>query len=196
MCRLLLIACVLFAPVVHATVLVPAEFREVVQGSELIAYGRVVDTRPQWADGRTRIDTVVTVEVASWLKGGSDDTITFKVPGGEMGRYRSVLIGAPVFKPGDEAVLFLKSDGSEFPIVFGLNQGVFRVRIDPDTGRRMVVPPPLMATSSAPEVVTRGAATRRPLALDEFGAQVRAAMAPLPGAPGRAAAAERRGAGR
>src|SRR6476620_8508633 len=108
--RLLVVVCVLVAPVLHATVLVPAEFREVVQGSELIAYGRVVDTQAQWADGRTRVDTVVTVDVASWLKGGADATVTFKVPGGEMGRYRSVMVGAPVFQRGDEAVLFLKSD--------------------------------------------------------------------------------------
>ena len=194
--RLLLIALVLFAPVVHATVLVPAEFREVVQGSALIAYGRVVDVRAQWGDGRARIDTVVTVEVASWLKGGSDQEITFKVPGGEMGRYRSVIVGAPVFQPGDEAVVFLKSDGSDLPIVFGLNQGVFRVRIDATTGRRMVVPPPLMATSNGAEVVTRGAANRKPVALDEFGAQVRAVLAQRPGAQVRAGVAARPGAGR
>ena len=180
--RLLMVVCVLVAPVLHATVLVPAEFREVVQGAELIAYGRVVDTQAQWADGRTRIDTAVTVDVASWLKGGADGTVTFKVPGGEMGRYRSVMVGAPVFQRGDEAVLFLKSDGTDLPIVFGLNQGVFRVRIDPSTGRRMVVPPPLMASGDTPEVVRRGAANRRPLALDEFGAQVRAVMAQRPGA--------------
>ena len=180
--RLLLILCVLFAPTVYATVLVPAEFREVVQGSELIAYGRIVDTRPQWADGRSRIDTVVTVEVGSWLKGGSDGTITFKVPGGEMGRYRSVMVGAPVFRSGDEAVLFLKSDGSELPIVFGLNQGVFRVKIDPGTGRRMVVPPALLASGDAPEILKRGAANRRPMALDEFDARVRAVLAQLRGA--------------
>ena len=178
--RLLLIACVLFGTVARATVLVPSEFREVVQGSELIAYGRVVDVRPQWTDNRTRIDTVITLEVASWLKGGSEGTIIFKVPGGEMGRYRSVIVGAPTFQSGDEAVLFLKSDGSDLPIVFGLNQGVFRVRIDPDTGRRVVVPPVVMASANATEVVKRGAANRRPVSLDEFGAQVRAAMAPLP----------------
>jgi len=179
--RLLLIAYVLFGTVAHATVLVPAEFREVVQGSELIAYGRIVDVRPQWADNRTRIDTIVTLEVASWLKGGSDGTITFKVPGGEMGRYRSVMVGAPTFQPGDEAVLFLKSDGSDLPVVFGLNQGVFRVKIDPETGRRLVVPPALMASGNTPEVVRRGAANRRPVALDEFGAQVRSVLA-QPGA--------------
>ena len=56
---------------VNATVVVPAEFREVVGGSELIAYGTVVDVRSGWADGRSRIESVVTVDVAAWYKGGS-----------------------------------------------------------------------------------------------------------------------------
>ena len=114
--------------------LVPAEFSEIVGGSEIIAYARVVDVRPEWADGRRWIDSVVTAEVVSYLKGGSDETITFKVPGGQLGRYRSVVVGAPVFTRGDEAVLFLKSNaahGGSLPDVFGLNQGVFRVRVDP-----------------------------------------------------------------
>jgi hypothetical protein len=93
-------------------------------------------------------------------------------------------------------VVFLKSDGSDLPIVFGLNQGVFRVRIDATTGRRMVVPPPLMATGNGAEVVTRGAANRKPVALDEFGAQVRAVLAQRPGAQVRAGVAPRPGAGR
>jgi hypothetical protein len=194
--RLLLIASVLIAPVVHATVLVPAEFREVVQGSELIAYGRVVDVRAQWGDGRARIDTIVTVDVASWFKGGSDAEITFKVPGGEMGRYRSVMVGAPVFQRGDEAVVFLKSDGSDLPIVFGLNQGVFRIRIDSTTGRRMVVPPMMMAAGNTAEVITRGDPNRKLVTLDEFGAQIRVALSQGPAVKGRAGAAQRAGAGR
>ena len=95
-----------------ATVLVPAEFSEIVGGSQIIAYARVVDVRPEWADGRRWIDSVVTAEVVSYLKGGSEETITFKVPGGRLGRYRSVVVGAPVFARGDEAVLFLKSNAS------------------------------------------------------------------------------------
>ena len=75
-------------PALHATVIVPAEFREVVPGPELIAYGRVVDVQAQWADDRRRIDSVVTVDVLSWFKGGTDGTVAFVVPGGEIGRYR------------------------------------------------------------------------------------------------------------
>lgn len=177
------VASVLVTSVASATVLVPAEFSEIVGGSQIIAYARVVDVRPEWADGRRWIDSVVTAEVVSYLKGGPEETITFKVPGGRLGRYRSVVVGAPVFARGDEAVLFLKSDaahGESLPNVFGLNQGVFRVKVDPRTGQRMVVPPPVTAAGPAagePQAVKRGAIDRRPLAFDAFGARVREAMA-------------------
>jgi hypothetical protein len=166
----------LLTPALHATVIVPAEFSEVVAGSELIAYGRVVDVHAEWADGRRRIDSVVTVDVMSWFKGGSETTLSFVVPGGEMGRYRQVTIGAPVFKPGDEAVLFLKRQGAPMPYVFGLNQGVFRVRPD-QRGVRQVTTPALLARSGVTEAVRRGAVTRKPVGLDEFGAQIRSVMA-------------------
>jgi hypothetical protein len=177
------VASVLVTSVASATVLVPAEFSEIVGGSESSAYARGVDVRPEWADGRRWIDSVVTAEVVTYLKGGSDGTITFKVPGGRLGRYRSVVVGAPVFARGDEAVLFLKSNGTpgeSLPDVFGLNQGVFRVRVDPRTGQRMVVPPPVMATepvAGQAQPVRRGAIDRRPLAFDAFGARVREVMA-------------------
>jgi hypothetical protein len=162
---------------VHATVVLPAEFREVVAGSTIIAHVQIVEVRPEWADGRRRIDSLVSASVVSYLKGGnSGRTIAFKVPGGELGRYRSVTVGAPVFKPGDEAVLFLSSSDGAPLHVFGLNQGVFRVRPDPVSGRRMVVTPIVVASGEAPEKITRGSAVRRPLALEDFGAQVRAVL--------------------
>jgi len=163
---------------VNATVVVPAEFREVVGGSELIAYGTVVDVRSGWADGRSRIESVVTVDVAAWYKGGNERTLAFVVPGGEVGRYRSVMIGAPVFKPGDQAFLFLKTRGAERPYVFGLNQGVFRVSVDAN-GVRQVTTPLLMATGDAPERVQRGARGRKPISIDEFGRQLRSVMGAL-----------------
>jgi hypothetical protein len=172
------VACVLVSTMASATVLVPAELREIVAGSEIIAYARVVEVRPEWADGRRWIDTVVTAEVVSYLKGGPAETIAFKVPGGRLGRYRSVFVGAPVFARGDEAVLFLKPHGDDLADVFGVSQGVFRVRVDPRTGQRIVVPPPIMASGSpdTAQPLTRGAVERKPLPFAEFGARVREAM--------------------
>jgi hypothetical protein len=176
------VASVLVTSVAGATVLVPSDFREIVGGSQIIAYARIVDVRPEWADGRRWIDTVVTAEVVSYLKGSAEDTITFKVPGGQLGRYRSVMVGAPVFARGDEAVLFLKTHGDALPDVFGLNQGVFRVRVDARTGQRMVVPPPLMSTvtGDATQPIKRGSLDRKPLEFAAFGARVREVMASTP----------------
>lgn len=164
------------ASVLRATVLVPAEFREVVAGSQIIVYGRVAETRVEWAAGRRGIDTIVTFEAGTYLKGGPAETVTFKVPGGQIGRYKNVMVGAPEFRPGDEAVLFLSAQGPSMAHVFGLNQGVFRVRVDPATGARLVVAPPLVARGDAAETVRRGAATRRSLTLDAFAGEVRSAM--------------------
>ena len=171
------IVCLLSAPALSATVLLPAEFHEVVAGSQVIAHARVVEVRSEWVDGRRRIETVVTAEVISPLKGELGRTLSFKVPGGQIGRYRSVTVGAPQFRRGEEAVLFLNNAGEPGLQVFGLNQGVFRVRQDQISGRRVVVTPPLVGMNETPERVVRGAASRRPMELDAFGAQVRTVMA-------------------
>ena len=159
-----------------ATVLIPAEFREIVSGSQIIVHGRVSDIRTEWTTGRRRIESVVTLEASSFYRGTASRTVTFRVPGGQIGRYKSVTVGAPEFRRGDEVVLFLKAQGPAVPQVFGMNQGVFRVRVDARTGRRLVTQPIVMARTAMPEVVSRGARDRRPLPLDQFAAQVKTVL--------------------
>ena len=165
-----------FVPALSATVLIPSEFREIVSGSQIIVYGRVSDIRPEWIDGRRRIESVITLDAASFYRGTSARSVTFRVPGGQIGRYKSVTVGAPEFKAGDEVVLFLKAQGPSVPQVFGLNQGVFRVKVDDRTGRRLVTQPIVMATGTAPQRVVRGARDRQPLPLDQFAAQIRTVL--------------------
>jgi hypothetical protein len=165
-----------FTPPLSATVLVPAEFREIVTGSQIIVHGRVSDVRAEWIDGRRRIESVVTLQAADFYRGTPAERVTFRVPGGQIGRYKSVTVGAPEFRAGDEVVLFLKARGPAVPQVFGLNQGVFRVRVDARSGRRLVTQPIVMARTAAPEPVVRGAADRRPLPLEQFATQVRTVL--------------------
>ena len=164
------------SPVLTATVLIPAEFREIVSGSQIIVHGRVSEIRAEWVDGRRRIESVVTLEASSFYRGAAGRTVTFRVPGGQIGRYKSIMVGAPEFRSGDEVVLFLKSQGPSVPQVFGLNQGVFRVRVDPRSGRRLVLQPAVTARGDAPEPVVRGARERRPLPLDQFATQIRTVL--------------------
>jgi hypothetical protein len=166
-----------FSSTLAATVIIPAEFREIVSGSQIIVHGRVVEVRSDWVDGRSRVESLVTIEAAAFYRGAPAATLTFRTPGGQVGRYKAVTVGAPEFKVGDEAVLFLKEQGPGVPpLIFGLNQGLFRVRVDARTGRRLVIRQPLMARSDQPERVLRGERQRQPLTLDAFGAQVRAVL--------------------
>lgn len=156
----------------RATVLVPADLGELVRGSQAVVHGRVVETRAVWADGRRRVDTLVTIEALGYFKGSFGPEVTFRVPGGQMGRYRSVMVGAPVFTEGDEVVLFLNARGPSVPYVLGLSQGVFRVIDDPQTSGKVVLPPPVIAGVSI-EPVKRGDSARRPMSLERFGDEVR-----------------------
>jgi hypothetical protein len=165
-----------FVPSLSATVLLPAEFREIVAGSQIIVHGRVTEVRSEWVDGRRRIESLVTVEPATFVRGTPTRTVTFRVAGGQIGRYKSMTVGAPAFAAGEEVVLFLKAAaGPAMPRIFGMNQGVFRVRLDA-RGQRMVSTPPVMARSDAPEPIVRGAVSRRPLPLEQFTEQVRAVL--------------------
>jgi hypothetical protein len=160
----------------RATVLVPAEFHEIVAGSQIIVYGRVASVRAEWSDDRRRIESIVTVTAGTYLKGGPGSTVTFRVPGGQIGRYRNVMVGAPQFLPGQEAVFFLSAAGPSVAHIFGLSQGLYRVSVDARTGRRLVVLPVLMSESDQAQPIVRGDPARRQLSLDEFAATVRQAM--------------------
>jgi hypothetical protein len=173
---ILILMLLLCARNLGATVLVPADFSEIVTGSQIIVYGRVTSVRAEWSDDRRRIDTTVTVMAGSYLKGGPGGMVTFRVPGGQIGRYRNVMIGAPQLQTGEEAVLFLSASGPSVAHIFGLSQGLYRVKVDARTGQRLVIPPVLAANGDAPQTIVRGDTGRRQLSLDEFAATVRRAM--------------------
>ena len=164
------------APPALATVLVPGDLGDLARGAAAIVRGRVVDVRPEWADGRRRVETIVTLEVAESYKGDLAGQVTFAVPGGVMGRYRSVMVGAPSFQQGEEVVLFLGARPPSLPYVLGLGQGVFRVLRDARTGQAVVTPPALLADPFQGVQVVRGDPSRRAAALDEFSATLRAAI--------------------
>jgi hypothetical protein len=165
-----------------ATVLVPVDLTELTTDATAIVHGRVVEVRAEWTEGRRAIDTYVTVGVATYLKGDLGASVTLRVPGGRMGAYRSFIVGAPVFNVGDEVILFLGSQGPSVPYVLGLSQGVYRVRTDRESGRRTVIPPPLIAPSADAVRLVRGDPSRPAPTIERFAADVRAILARRAGA--------------
>jgi hypothetical protein len=155
---------------VRATVLIPADLRDLSREAGTIARGVVVAVEPRWLDDRRAIETLVTLQAADYLKGRLGPTVQFRVPGGQLGRLRSVTVGAPIFAVGDHVVVFLTVRGPQVPDIVGLNQGLYRVARANNAWS--VVPQPF-APGSPAGPIARGDTARRPMALAEFERRVR-----------------------
>lgn len=165
----LLAVCLLAAPA-RATVLIPASLEELARDARVIARGQVVAVEGRWTDDRRTIETLVSLEAETYMKGQMGTIVQFRVPGGTLGRYRNIVIGAPQFSVGQRVVVFLGATGPQVPFILGLNQGVYRVSVT-EAGEVMVSPPPIMPGVIGP--VVRGSAAQRPAPLATFERDVR-----------------------
>lgn len=157
-----------FAGSTSATVVVPADLAELAHDARAIARGRVSAVTGRWTDDRRTIETIVTLDVGRYLKGAFGSTIAFRVPGGEFGRYRTVVVGAPEFAVGDRVVVFLGASGPVVPYIVGFNQGVYRIVEDGGATGPLVTPPPILPGARAGTPIVRGDAARRRLPLADF----------------------------
>ena len=173
---LIVLACVLRATGVGATVIVPLDLGELSRGAGAIVRGRVAAVDSQWSDDRRSIQTIVTIDVENTLKGPLGSTVQLVVPGGTAGRYRSIVVGAPGFLVGQRVVVFLRWQGPSHPYLFGFSQGVFRVVTAGDGSGTVVIPPPIVGPVAESTPIVRGDITRRPLSLAAFEQQVRLLM--------------------
>ena len=123
----LILAALLCAAPARATVMAPVGLDQLTREARAIARGRVVALDAQWASDHHMIETIVSLEVESSLKGSLGSIVRFRVPGGVLGRFRSILVGAPNFSIDQHVVVFLGATGPSVPYVIGLSQGVFGV---------------------------------------------------------------------
>lgn len=168
---LIALALSLISAAARATVVLPADLSELSHDAVAIARGRVAAVEPQWKEGRRGIETIVTLETEAYLKGSLGSVVQIRVPGGTLGRFSSVVVGAPQFTVGQRVILFLGSRGPTIPYVLGLSQGVFRL-VQSSQGEWVVTPPPIMGTVDGP--IVRGTLGLRPASLGDFERQVRA----------------------
>lgn len=180
---LAIIPCVMLAGIaLSANLAVPAEFRTVVSDATLIVRGQITDVRAVSVPG-AGIDSVATLAVESVLKGQAGAFVYVRVPGGVIGRTRFVMTGAPTFRRGERAVLFLKpgvTDTAYRPI--GLTMGVYPIVPEP-ISKQLVVEPPVIAgrSAGAQGQTIRGDKGRKPLTVGEFESLVRLVLATPPG---------------
>ena len=97
----------------------PAEINALVADAQAIVHGRVVRLQGRARGDGLGIETLVTIEAESYLKGDLGRDVTFVVAGGQFGRYRSVVSGAPQLAEGQEVVLFLGAKARPCPMSSG-----------------------------------------------------------------------------
>lgn len=173
---MLLMALVVSAPTARALTVLPATFEELVRESAAVVHGRVRSVHAAWTADRATIQSTVTLDVVDTFKGTVTETATFVVPGGEAGGRILLVPGVPVFRAGDEVVVFLRGRAPRLPEPVGLSLGVYRVSAAATSGTSLVVPSPIHA-ADLPAAVVRGASARTVRTLAAFAADVRAAGA-------------------
>jgi hypothetical protein len=163
-----------------ATVVIPADLADLSREASTIVRGRVLEVEARWTADRRGIETRVTIEAEAYLKGSLGAVVQIRVPGGRLGRYRNLVVGAPEFAPGQRVVLFLGGRAPALPHILGLGQGVYRVSFR-DAGW-LVTPPPVLPAAGPsrpdepvrPVTIVRGDPSRGSVPLAAFEARVRA----------------------
>lgn len=169
----LLLTMVMLAVPASATVVLPADLGELSREARAIVRGRVAAVEARWAEDHRSIDTIVTLEVETYLKGALGAALSFRVPGGELGRLRSIVVGAPEFSVDDRVIVFLGARGPSVPYVLGLSQGVFRLVAASDNSGWLVTPPGVFPAASGAAAIVRGDPSRRPMRLADFEDRIR-----------------------
>lgn len=149
-----------------ASTLLPTDFRANVTHATVIVRGRVTDVRAVRSVAG-EVETIATVAVDATLKGDARTFVSMRLPGGTIGRYRTVMPGAPRVEVGETGVFLLKAapGGTLWPV--GLSSGIYRITM---TGGRAMVTPPVLpgVTTATTGIVVRGDTRRTMLPLSEF----------------------------
>ncbi len=120
----------------HATTLARLSLDELAAGADAVARVRCVSADARWENGS--IWTVATARVIESMKGALAAEIAIRVPGGRAGHFTEAVDGAPKFRPGDEAVLFLQVSRAGGYSVAGWVEGTFRISRDARAGTETV----------------------------------------------------------
>ena len=133
---LFLIGLLLIAVVASATTLARLRFDDLAEQATAIARIRCLSSASVWKNGE--IWTRTRAEVLEQSKGDLSGIVEIEMPGGVIGHLHARVEAVPVFRPGDEAYVFLWARPGQSFRVLGWTQGTFRIKRDAHTGAESV----------------------------------------------------------
>jgi hypothetical protein len=113
------------------------DLRQLVGRADAVFVGKVLKVQSKWTEDGKRIVTDATVEVKQSVRGTTlGQKVVVRSLGGSVGETGMKVSGSPVFRAGDEVLLFTDTrQGHRY--VVGMSQGAYYVSRD-KAGRAMV----------------------------------------------------------
>lgn len=159
----------------RATTLQRLSLEQMTSLSTRILHARAIESHSRWNEEHTQIFTYTTFEVLDSLTDGDlPEQIVVKQFGGKVGHLIVEAHGEPLFRPGEESVLFLVRDRQEPETerIVGLAEGNYRVVRDRASQEKVVVSTTEGASYFNPRTQTFTKSTER-LRLEELKERVR-----------------------
>ena len=103
---------------------------ELVENSDTIVAGEVLDMRSAWTADRREIFTTVTLRTERRFKGAGRSLVRFRVPGGTVGDTRMTATHSAQFIVGERALVFLAGESGRLPRVTSGEAGKRHLRTD------------------------------------------------------------------
>lgn len=123
-----------------ATTVIAPEFDQLVAQSDYVVRAKVTAITSEWREvsGQRHIFTFVTLAVKKIIAGTPPQPLVLQLLGGRVGEDEMTIEGAPKFKVGDEDILFVRGNGTQFFPLVALMHGRYPVKTDAKTGREYV----------------------------------------------------------
>ncbi|MCS6798787.1 MAG: hypothetical protein NZ898_09690 [Myxococcota bacterium] len=131
-CAVVALVCLVAESRARATVMVELSIEDLVAGADAIIVGRVERVGVRFASWQGTLEprTVAIVRVQQWLKGAGGSTITIEEIGGRWQGGGRWIAGTPVYRAGEEVIVFLRVDPAFAPSfrTYGMAQGKFEIQ--------------------------------------------------------------------
>lgn len=171
LCLGLILCCVNAA----ATTIEKLSVEKMADLAKTIVRAKCVSNSAQWDGGD--IWTLTSFEVTETWKGSATSQITVRLLGGTVGSLTLTVSGVPRFRAGEDVTLFLEPTKRGDLTVVSWQQGTFRIVRDPRTGLEIVRQDTAAFETFDPHTRSFKATGIHDVPLEEFRAQVRAAVA-------------------
>ncbi len=120
--------------------LAPRTVDQLTVESGSIVHAHVERVASAWNASGDQIFTEVDIKVVESFKGDdqADDVIRLRILGGTVGDIRMTIIGQPVFRDGEEVLVYLLENRRHLLPVTGMHEGKLTIAVDAQTGERVV----------------------------------------------------------